>query len=258
MVRAKKSEKAVEFAKKFPKSRRTRLRGMAESERVKTGKLNVFSPGHCHPLLTHADDEEWQQLVHDSFKDLPVKQKKSDTWLSRKIKPLVYANASLLINSISEVITANMDMLRDARKKKPLVVVALDTAGKGDSALEKCTVPPNAHNNELSRLVFIGGGPVVVTDFKTVVDRPNTKSLSARQTDNVHILLARNTVQAALLQLMEKAFERNDLGVLVKTVLLHDGTWNMSNAIDIVSATYAEADDLVASRQPGRKTCNCE
>ena len=163
---SKKSVKAVEFGKKFPMSRRGRLRTMAQEKSVQIRKLNVFRPGHSHPLLTHADDSEWrrrvlqehafpnrhrhrqqqqQQQQNDNDDDddsvVPTTAnlvEKSEKWLAGRRSALVRANATILINSVSDVVDANRaELLRRTKRKKPLVVVALDTAGIGERALQR-------------------------------------------------------------------------------------------------------------------------
>ena len=256
MVKAIKSDKAVEFGKKYAKSRRIRLKSMAKNKEVDIRKLNVFSAGHRHPLLSHSDDEEWRERVLSLSPSPRRSKEKSEGWLANRRAALVRANATILLNSVADVIEANRHLLAEVTgRQKPVVVVALDTVpGMAERSLK---VDVEAHTtvaNELSKLVFCDGSPVVVTRMLTVADRPDAQTLSKRRGDNVHILCDRNAIQVSLAQLIDRELEQV-IGpkhrVIVKTVLLHQDTWNTTNVLDVVTATYPESTDVVSSRQPG-------
>ena len=272
----KKSARAVAFGKKFASSRRSRLRSLAGAKSVKTKNLNAFSAAHNSwekeegsarrpHVLTHADDQDWHGKVAESATS-PASGTKSDEWLRRARAPLVRANATLIVNSVRHAIESNWQQVTDARvnkkknRKKPLVVVAVD-AGSTNSLAETAFQEEMEEDrektvgNELSKLVaFERQVPLVVTKLLTVVDRPDSTCLAKRKADNAHLLHDRNSFHLALLQLIDEHLEQTlgpQLGVALRVVVCHDGSWDLSQATDLVSATYGEARDAVASRVPG-------
>ena len=264
MTSMKKTARAVAFGKKFAKSRRSRLRAMASAKSVTTRNLNAFSASHKHPLLTHLDDEHWRERVLAASVPKKVQKEKTTDWLAHARAPLIRANATLIVNSVREIIRNNEQFLNNCSgnkdKKKPLVVVALDTGNSAvESAFQDCAKPGVGSNNHLSKLfLFENDFPLVVTKLLTVVDCPEAQSLVKRKADNADLLLDRNNIHTGVIQAIEEQLEQTvgpQLGILIKTVMLHDGSWNMGQANDIVSATYAEARDIVASRVPGSGGC---